>query len=137
MVSSAQKSFMGDTINFSILKRENEGSERLSLPPKATQLGDLGLGFEPSSKGNSKSHGFSHSLLFLSHKMLAEKKGVGEEKEGRERRSSSSKRWVLGAGLPRGCLLPHHHSAPVFMCAEQVCNRCLIESLKGFNKMKS
>lgn len=37
--------------------------------------------------------------------------------------------------LPRGCLLPHHHSAPVFTCAEQVRNRYLIESLKGFNKM--
>lgn len=42
---------------------------------------------------------------------------------------------MLGAGRPRACLLPHHHSAPVFMCAEQVCNCYLIESLKGFNKM--
>ena len=39
------------------------------------------------------------------------------------------------AGLPLCCLVPHHHSAPVFTCAERVCNCYLAESLKGFNEM--
>ena len=55
---------MGDIIHFPIEKRGNEGSERLSLLPKATQLEDLGLGFEPRSEGNSKSHGFSSFYAF-------------------------------------------------------------------------
>lgn len=83
---------------------------------------------------------FHYSMLFLSHKMLAEKKVVGRRK-GRE---GGKKRQEVGAwggggpglaGRPLCCPVPRHHSAPVFMCAERVCNCYLAESLKGFNEM--
>lgn len=67
--------------------------------PKATQLEDPGLGFEPRSAGDSKSHGFSSfHVFFLSHKMLAARKERDkEEKEGGEA-EEGGRRWVLRVG---------------------------------------